>query len=282
MKFTKMHGAGNDYIYVNCFDEQLPHPPEKISGFLSDRHKGIGSDGLVLIMPSDKADVRMRMFNSDGSESEMCGNAIRCVAKYVYDHGICRKSKLTIETGAGILTLDLFETNGKIEKVRVDMGEPILEPALVPTTLRMPNDEQAPVVDLPFELDGETFNVCCVSMGNPHCVTFVNRLNDHWVHVIGKKVESDGRFPRRVNAEFAEVISDHELKMRVYERGTGETQACGTGSCATVAAAILSGRTGRKVLIHLLGGDLEIEWANNNHLFMTGPATEVFSGEIEI
>ena len=277
-----MHGAGNDYIYVNCFEERLPAPPEKIAGFLSDRHKGIGSDGLVLIMPSKMAEARMRMFNPDGSESEMCGNAIRCVAKYVYDHGICRKPQLTVETGAGILALDLFESNGKIEKVRVDMGEPILEPALVPTTLRMPNDEKAPIVDLPFELEGRIFKVCCVSMGNPHCVTFVDKLNDQWVHEIGRKVECDRRFPRRVNAEFVEVISDHELKMRVYERGTGETQACGTGSCATAAAAVLCKRTGRKVLIHLLGGDLEIEWAANNHLFMTGPATEVFSGEIEI
>ncbi len=282
MKFTKMHGAGNDYIYINCFEEDLPKPPEKISGFLSDRHKGIGSDGLVLIMPSDKADARMRMFNPDGSESEMCGNAIRCVAKFVYDHAICRNQRLKIETGAGVLTLDLFEKNGKIEKVRVDMGCPILKPELVPTTLRMPNDPEAPVVDLPFELPGRKFPVSCVSMGNPHCVTFVEDLNDEWVHVIGPQVERDSRFPRRVNAEFVETVSPRELKMRVYERGTGETQACGTGSCAVAVAAILSGRTERKMTIHLLGGDLDIEWADNNHVFMTGPATEVFTGEIQI
>lgn len=281
MKFTKMHGAGNDYIYVNCFDEVLPCRPEKLAPLLSNRHFGIGSDGLVLICASQEADARMRMFNPDGSESEMCGNAIRCVAKYIYDHKICHKTPLTIETGAGILDLDCFLDRDKVVRVRVDMGIPILDPEKIPTLLRMKDaPETDPIIDLPFDLEDRSFKICAVSMGNPHCVTFVDEVNDDWVLNIGPKVEKDPRFPRRVNAEFVQVLSRTELEMRVWERGTGETLACGTGACAVAVAAILSGRTERKMIVHLTGGDLEIEWADDDHVYMSGPAIEVFSGEI--
>ncbi len=281
LKFTKMQGAGNDYVYVDCFHHELTLPPATLAGRVADRHFGIGSDGLVLIMPSEQADVRMRMFNPDGSESEMCGNAIRCVAKYVYDHGLCRKEMITAETGAGILRLSCEVKEGNVSRVRVNMGEPILRPADVPTTLRvLSGNAEQPVVDVPLIIGGKSFPVCCVSMGNPHCVTFVDELTDEWVLSTGPKVEVNEHFPRKTNAEFAEVLSRSELRMRVWERGTGETLACGTGACATAVAAILSGRTDRNVVIHLTGGDLQIEWAADNHVVMTGPAVEVFSGEL--
>ena len=280
MKFTKMEGAGNDYVYVDLFSETLPEPPETLAVKISDRHFGVGGDGLVLICPSDRADARMRMFNADGSEAEMCGNAVRCVAKYVHDRGICRKNPLRIETGIGVLTLDLELKADRVVRVRVDMGEPVLAPEKVPTVLRAASgDPAAPAVDVPFEIDGRDLRVTCVSMGNPHCVVFVDEPTDEWVLGIGPKIEMDPRFPRRVNAEFVKVLSRSELQMRVWERGTGETLACGTGACATGVAAILSGKTDRRVTIHLRGGDLVIEWnEGTGHVIMTGPAREVFSG----
>lgn len=274
MKFTKMHGAGNDYVYVNCFDEPFPDNPPDLARAVSDRHKGIGSDGLILIGPSDTADVRMRMYNADGSESEMCGNGIRCVAKYTYDHAIARKEDLRIETGRGILTLQLFPENGRVERVRVNMGRPILKSADIPTTL--PGD---PPVDSPLDVAGKTLQVTCVSMGNPHCITFVDEATDAWVHGVGPQIETHPAFPNRVNAEFVRVLSPTEVTMRVWERGSGETQACGTGACAVAVAGVLSGRTERRILAHLPGGDLELEWSDGGDVFMTGPAIEVFSGE---
>lgn len=291
MRFTKMHGAGNDYIYVNCFEDPSPSNIPAVAQYVSDRHFGIGGDGLVLILPSDVADARMRMFNADGSEAEMCGNAIRCVAKYVYDHGIRKSETLTIETGAGVLALELEVENGLVHRVRVDMGIPILDSLGIPTLL--PGDpgratpfpvEGGAVIDARLEVEGldAPLLATCVSMGNPHCVTFVESLSDHWVLDIGPRIECHAAFPNRVNAEFVEVVNPHELNMRVWERGSGETWACGTGACAVGVAGVLSGRTERKVIIHLLGGDLEIEWADNQHVFKTGPAVEVFSGEVEV
>ncbi|MBN1908422.1 MAG: diaminopimelate epimerase [Pirellulales bacterium] len=275
MRFTKMQGAGNDYIYVNAFEETLPDDLPELARRVSDRHFGIGADGLILIGPSEAADARMRMFNADGSESEMCGNGIRCVAKYVHDHGIARKTRLTIETGAGVLTLDLEVADGRAERVRVDMGEPILEATRIPTTLA-----GDPVVNVPMTAADRAFRVTCVSMGNPHCVTFVKQLSDEWVLGVGPKVETDPHFPNRVNAEFVEVLSPTEIRMRVWERGSGETLACGTGACAVCVAGVLAGRTERTILAHLPGGDLELTWSEtDNHVFMTGPAVEVFSGD---
>lgn len=274
MKFTKMHGAGNDYVYVNCFTTELPEPPEQLAVKLADRHFGVGGDGLILIGPSEKADAQMRMFNADGSESEMCGNGIRCVAKYVYDHGICQRDHLKIETGAGVLGVDVEVQSQRVQRVRVDMGEPILQSSAIPTTL--PGN---PPLNAELAVTNRLLNVTCVSMGNPHCITFVDELTDDWVLNVGPQVEVDGHFPRRVNAEFVQVLSPTEVRMRVWERGSGETLACGTGASAVCVAGALTGRTERKILAHLLGGDLELEWADNNHVLMTGPAVEIFSGE---
>ena len=282
MRFTKMQGAGNDYVYVNCFEEPIPRAPAELARDVSDRHFGIGGDGLILICPSDVADARMQMFNADGSEAEMCGNGIRCLAKYVYDHGLSKRETLKIETGNGILTLDLELVDGLVDRVRVDMGEPILLSQKIPTTLPgSPARDGNPVVNADLQLGEEQLKVTCVSMGNPHCVTFVDRLSDHWVLEVGPKVETDPHFPNRVNAEFVEVLSPTEIRMRVWERGSGETLACGTGACAVCVAGALTGRTGRKVLAHLPGGDLKLHWADDNHVYMTGPAVEVFSGEWE-
>jgi diaminopimelate epimerase len=280
MRFTKMQGAGNDYVYVDCFSEPAPTDPAGVARRVSDRHFGVGGDGLVLILPSETADARMRMFNADGSEAEMCGNAVRCVAKYVYDHGLATKPTLKIETGRGVLSLDLEVAGGHVERVRVDMGEPILAADQIPTTL--PGNASLrgqPVVDAELPIGGRKLKVTCVSMGNPHCVTYVPKLSDYWVLRIGPKVETDAHFPRRVNAEFVEVLSRGEVRMRVWERGSGETLACGTGASAVCVAGVISGRTDRKILVHLVGGDLEIEWAENNHVYLTGPAMEVFCGE---
>jgi len=281
MKFTKMHGIGNDYVYVNCFSEKLPLEPEKLSQLISDRHYGIGSDGLIIIAPSDVANAKMRMFNADGSESAMCGNGIRCVAKYLYDFGLAPKETLTIETGRGILTLQLTVENGKMALARVDMGEPVLVPEHVPTLLRSRDgDSDQPVVDVPLTIAGRTLAVSAVSMGNPHCVVFVEELTDDLVLGIGPKIETDPAFPQRVNVEFVQVVSPTELRMRVWERGSGETLACGTGACAVAVAGVLAGRSERRVCMELLGGQLEIEWSEaDNHVFMTGPATTVFTGE---
>ena len=274
MPFTKMHGAGNDYVYLNCFDQRPPADISAAAIAMSDRHKGIGADGLILICPSEQADARMRMFNADGSESEMCGNGIRCVAKYVYDHGICSKDELRIETGNGVLNLQLEISDGVAQRVRVNMGRPILKSSNIPTTL--PGD---PPIKAPLQVGGRELAVTCVSMGNPHCVTFVDSLNDDWVHRIGPQIEVHPAFPNRVNAEFIEVVSPTEFKMRVWERGSGETQACGTGACASLVAGVLAGMTERSVLCHLLGGDLELEWSDTDEVFMTGDAVEVYQGE---
>jgi diaminopimelate epimerase len=270
MRFTKMHGCGNDYIYVDCFRNPMPHDPAGLSRQISDRHRGVGGDGLILICPSDKADARMRMFNADGSEAEMCGNGIRCVAKFVYDHGLIRKQTITVETGRGVLALALEVSGGLVEQVRVDMGAPILEAAKIPTTL--PGN---PPINCPLH----DFRVTCVSMGNPHCVIFTKDITDSQVRTIGPMLEKDAAFPNRTNVEFVEVNRPNDITMRVWERGSGETMACGTGACAVAVAGALSGRTQRQIVAHLRGGDLHLHWSeSDNHVYMTGPATEVFSG----
>lgn len=278
MKFTKMHGAGNDYVYVNCFEERVDNPAE-VARKVSNRNFGIGSDGLILIMPSTAADVRMRMFNSDGSESEMCGNGIRCVAKYAYDHGIVSKKEITAETGAGILTLRLFtNSHDKVEKVRVNMGEPRLIRAEIPMT----GDGASRVVDEPLNILHSTFRITCVSMGNPHCVIFVDDVEKFPVEKYGPLIENHEMFPRRTNVEFVQVISGNEVRQRTWERGAGETLACGTGASAVTVACVLNGLTGRAIVNHLSGGDLEMEWPDGGPVFMTGPAMEVFTGEIHV
>lgn len=274
LKFVKMEGLGNDYVYVDCFRQPIPQDPAALARVIADRHFGVGGDGLILVCPSDKADARMRMFNADGSESEMCGNGVRCVAKLVHDHGIATKPRLTIETGRGVLTLDLEIESGKTRRVRVDMGEPILEAARIPTTLA----GNPPVLaDLP--VGGRTLALTCVSMGNPHAVCFVDSITDELVLGLGPQVENHPAFPRRVNVEFVRVDNPGEFTMRVWERGSGETLACGTGACAVAVAGVLTGKLNRKVVGHLRGGDLLLEWDQaTNHVFMTGPAVEVFQG----
>jgi diaminopimelate epimerase len=254
--------------------------PEVVKA-LCDRQFGVGGDGVLAVLPGDPgADARMRVLNADGSEAEMCGNGIRCVAKYVYDHGIQRRDTLQIETAGRVLSLDLQHANGHVHHVRVDMGEPILIPEKVPTTLRSADGPDRPAVNVPLAVGGKEFLVTCVSMGNPHCVVFVPEATDEWVLGIGPKVEIDSHFPKRVNVEFVELLSRRELRQRTWERGSGETYACGTGACAVCVAGVLTGRTDRQVSIHLRGGDLSIEWnENNNHVYMTGPAVEVFTGE---
>jgi diaminopimelate epimerase len=275
MRFTKMQGCGNDYIYLDCFRQAPPRDPAGLSRRISNRHFGVGSDGLILICPSERADVRMRMFNADGSESEMCGNGVRCVAKYAHDYGLVTKSPLTVETGRGVLTLELEVKGGKVERVRVDMGEPILQAARIPTTL--PGD---PPVNVPLQVGDRTLTVTCVSMGNPHCVTYVDDLNDSLVHGVGPLVERHAAFPRRVNAEFVRVNRPDDVTVRVWERGSGETLACGTGACAVAVAGVLTGRTARAVTAHLPGGDLLLHWSEEDgHVYMTGPAVEIFSGD---
>ncbi len=277
MKFTKMHGCGNDYVYVNCFTETVTDP-EKIVGAISDRHFGIGSDGLVLICPSELADCRMRMFNPDGSESEMCGNAIRCVAKYVYDRNIIHHSPITVETLAGIKRIEVHTDENDIARtLTVDMGAPVTEASEVPVIA-----DHSPVKDLKLSTFGREFTFTCVSMGNPHAVTFIDSsVKDFEVERFGKIFEPDVHFPRRANIEFVETVDPEHLKMRVWERGTGETLACGTGTCATVVAACLNGISPRKpVTVDLLGGKLVIEWKESDgHVYMTGPAEFVFDGE---
>ncbi len=280
MRFTKMHGIGNDYVYVDCVRNKPPVDPTALAVAISDRHFGIGSDGLILICPSERADARMRMFNADGSESEMCGNGLRCVAKFVHDHGIATKPRLAIETGRGVLSVDLEVKNGKAERVRVNMSEPILEASKIPTTL--PGD---PPVNAPLTAGGVSFAATCVSMGNPHAVVYVGeeyfRTDDRdLVAELGPKLERHEAFPRRVNVHFVKVHSPSEVTMRTWERGSGITLACGTGACSVCVAGVLSNRTERKILAHLPGGDLELEWsAADNCVYMTGPATEVFTGE---
>ncbi len=277
LQFTKMHGLGNDYVYMDAINQKIENRSE-LAKFVSNRHFGIGSDGLILICPSEKADFRMQMFNQDGSEAEMCGNGIRCVGKFVYDKGLTNKETITVETLAGIKTLVMTAKNGKIETARVDMGEPILEPEKIPVI-----SKENPVKNLKLNEEDKEFNFTCVSMGNPHAVTFIKEdVNKFDICKYGAKLEVNEAFPKKANIEFINVIDNKTLKMRVWERGAGETLACGTGACASTVAAILNGYTSREVTVHLLGGDLKIKWdENDNHVYMTGPATTVFEGKIE-
>lgn len=278
MKFTKMHGCGNDYVYVNCFEEQVADPG-KTAVFVSDRHFGIGADGLILIKPSDAADFEMEMYNADGSRGAMCGNGIRCVAKYVYDNGMTDKTRITVNTGSGVKTLDLSVKDGKVETVRVNMGTPELTAGKIPVLVDTETAVEAPIL-----ADGRDWKFTAVSMGNPHAVVFVDNLDRLQLEVTGPKFENHSMFPDRVNAEFVRVVDDKTIEMRVWERGSGETLACGTGSCAAAVAAILNGKvSGNTVTVCLRGGTLQIEWdREENAVYMTGPATTVFTGEIDI
>ncbi|MCI7272017.1 MAG: diaminopimelate epimerase [Anaerobutyricum soehngenii] len=277
MKFTKMHGIGNDYVYVNCFEESVKNPAE-VSKFVSNRHFGIGSDGLILISPSAIADFRMNIYNADGSQAEMCGNGIRCVAKYVYDYGLTDKTEISVETLAGIKYLRLQVENGKVASVEVNMGAPILEPKEIPVAV-----EESPVVNVPVEVKGKIYHMTCVSMGNPHAIIFMNNVKDLDIEAIGPYFENHTVFPKRTNTEFVEVLDRNTVNMRVWERGSDETLACGTGACATTVACILNDKTENEVTVHLLGGDLKIRWDREaNQVYMTGPATVVFDGEITL
>ena len=275
MRFTKMHGAGNDYIYINCFEEKVTVDVPELARRMSDRHFGVGGDGLILVCPSQTADAQMRMYNADGSEAEMCGNGIRCVAKLVYEHGISKKESMNIETEAGLLSVDLVVDRGQVEAVRVNMGTPVLEASRIPTTFVGDT-----IIELPMNIANRSMRVTCVSMGNPHCVVFVENADDEWVLGVGPQLEIDSHFPARVNVEFVERLSRTEMRQRTWERGSGETLACGTGASAVCVAGVLTGRTDRSVIIHLVGGDLDVEWCeSDNHVYMTGPAEEVFRGE---
>lgn len=307
MKFTKMHGIGNDYVYVNCFEEKVENPSE-LAIKISDRHFGVGSDGLILIKPSEVADFCMEMYNADGSQSEMCGNGIRCVGKYVYDYGLTDKERISVETLAGIKYLDFKIEDGKVSLITVNMGSPELVPDKIPVDVSALNmntssmdasnmndsrtnasetDTKASgltqIVDEALEVDVREYKVTCVSMGNPHCITFVDDTASFPLEVIGPKFESHKFFPNRVNAEFIQIISRNEVNMRVWERGSGETLACGTGACASTVACILNGLTEDEITLHLLGGDLKVRWdRDENVVYMTGPAKVVFDGEIDV
>ena len=277
MEFTKMQGCGNDYVYVNGFENKIDNP-NKLSEIVSDRHFGIGSDGLIVINPSEKADFKMSMYNADGSEGKMCGNGIRCVAKYVYDNKMTDKTTITVETLSGIKTLELNVKNDKVETVKVNMGTPILLPKDVPVV-----SDKAKVVDEPIVIDDKEYRITCVSMGNPHAITFIENTDDLEIETIGPKFENNPIFPDRVNTEFIQVLDRNTVKMRVWERGSGETFACGTGACATVVACVLNGLTDDKVTVKLLGGDLFIEYnREENTVYMTGPAKVSFTGKIEV
>ncbi len=301
MRFTKMHGIGNDYVYVDCIRQPPPRDPAELSRRIGDRHFGVGGDGLILICPSERGDARMRMFNADGSESEMCGNGVRCVAKFVHDHGLSKNNPLKIETGRGVLTLHLEVKGGKVEQVRVDMGEPILEAQRIPTTLTgervinvSPPGPLAELLHQPWSAAcGLDARLTCVSMGNPHVVLYCQDVAKVPLEQVGPVLETAAIFPRRINVHFVQVrphmldapARDEpatEVVMRTWERGSGVTLACGTGACAVCVAGVLTGRTGRQLLAHLPGGDLRLEWLESDgHVYMTGPATEVFSGEWE-
>ena len=275
MKFTKMQGIGNDYVYVNCLQETIENPSE-LAKKISDRHYGVGSDGLIMINPSDKADFEMEMYNADGSRGEMCGNGIRCVAKYVYDYGLTDKTGISVETLAGIKYLDLTVEDGKVVLVKVDMGKPMLRPEEVPVV-----SEKEEVIDEPITVDGQEYRMTCVSMGNPHAVVFIDQdVKEFPLETVGVKFENHERFPKRVNTEFVNVLDRHTAQMRVWERGSGETLACGTGACAVAVACALNGLTEDEVTVKLLGGDLQIKWdREKNTVYMTGPAEVVFDGE---
>ena len=279
MKFTKMHGIGNDYVYVNCFEETVTNP-SAVAKFVSDRHFGIGSDGLILIKPSDIADCEMDMYNLDGSQGAMCGNGIRCVAKYVYDYGIVKKENISVSTKSGIKYLDLTVRDGKVALVRVNMGSPVLTASQIPVV-----SSTEEMINAPLKVNGETYYITAVSMGNPHAIVYMTDVDHLDIGEIGPYFENHMAFPDRVNTEFVEVLDDHTLKMRVWERGSGETLACGTGACAVAVASILNGHVdGEKpVTVKLLGGDLEIFWDRQENLvYMTGPAATVFDGEIDL
>ncbi len=275
MRFAKMHGAGNDYVYVNGFSETVTDPA-RLAVEVSDRHFGIGSDGLILILPSQSADVRMRMFNADGSEAEMCGNGIRCVAKYAYDHGLVERREISVETAAGTLSLQLFANErNRVERVRVNMGRPRLTRGEIPMT----GDPDGQVVNAELQVLDRTFHITCVSMGNPHCVIFVDNVDEFPVEKYGPAIEHHPLFPNRTNVEFVEIVSAAEVRQRTWERGAGETLACGTGAAAVTVAGVLNGRTERRLRNHLLGGELAMEFAEDGHVYMTGPAVQVFEGE---
>lgn len=277
MKFTKMQGLGNDYVYVNCFEEKIENPPA-VARYVSDRHFGIGSDGLIMINPSEVADFEMEMYNADGSRGEMCGNGIRCVAKYVYDYGLTDKTQISVETLGGIKYLDLTVKDGKVVLVKVDMGKPELKSDLIPII-----SENEKVIDEPIEVDGQVYHMTGVSMGNPHTVIYVDDVKNLDLEKIGPKFENHERFPKRINTEFVHCIDRNTVEMRVWERGSGETLACGTGACAVAVASILNNLTDTRVTVKLLGGDLQIEWdREKNHVFMTGLAKVVFDGVIYI
>ena len=278
MKFTKMHGAGNDYIYVNCFEEKVDNP-SLVSVKVSDRHFGIGSDGLVLIMPSEVADFKMDMYNADGSQGKMCGNATRCIAKYVYDNKLTDKEVITLETLSGIKTIKLDIKDGVAVGATVNMGEPILEAKEIPTKF-----EGEKVVRQKLSIDGKDFEVTCVSMGNPHCIVFCDNVKDIEIEKIGPKFENNEMFPERINTEFIRVIGENELEMRVWERGSGETLACGTGACAATVAAILNGfcRRDGEIKIDLIGGTLYTNWASDGSVYMRGPAEKICDGETDL
>jgi diaminopimelate epimerase len=287
MKFTKMHGLGNDYVYVNCFKEAV-RAPEKLAQVVSERHFGIGSDGLILICPSKKANVRMRIFNADGTEAQMCGNGIRCVAKYAYEHKLAKPGRgfevpgqgrlprsLKIETGNGILTVGLMtDSKGKVEQVCVNMGEPILAAEKIP--VRLPVKE---VIEQPMQFQGRAFVMTCVSMGNPHAVFFRDDIAGIELEKVGPAIENHSIFPQRTNVHFVEIINPKEFRMRTWERGSGITMACGTGACASLVAGVLTGRCERSCTAHLPGGDLALTWSEkDNCVYMTGPCVEVFEG----
>ena len=277
MKFTKMHGIGNDYVYVNCFKETVEHPSE-VAIKVSDRHFGIGSDGLILIKPSEVADGKMEMYNADGSQGAMCGNGIRCVAKYMYDYGITDKTSISVETKSGIKYLDLTIRDGKVDTVKVNMGTPILKAVDIPV-----RSEKEQMIDEPVMVDGKEWKITCVSMGNPHAITYIDDVKNMEIEKIGPKFENHEIFPDRVNTEFVHVIDRNTVEMRVWERGSGETLACGTGACAVAVSSILNGLTEEEVTVKLLGGDLKIFWdRTENKVYMTGSATTVFDGEISL
>jgi diaminopimelate epimerase len=279
MRFTKMHGIGNDYVYVNGFVEKITDPAA-LARVVSDRHFGIGSDGLILILPSDKADVRMRMFNADGSEAEMCGNGVRCVAKYAYDHKLTQNNPLQIETGRGIVSLALNVDNEKVRQVTVNMGEPILNLPDIPVNPEIVTAGSAKNLHRLFLMQGNDFvEAAFVSMGNPHAMIYVDDVEQVDLARLGPMIENHKAFPRRINVHFVQVISPTEVIMKTWERGSGITLACGTGACAVAVAGVLTGKSGRKILAHLPGGDLSLEWReSDNSVYMTGPATEVFEG----
>jgi diaminopimelate epimerase len=296
IKFTKMHGIGNDYVYVNGFDQTIADPAS-LAQRVADRHFGVGGDGLIMILPSDKADVRMRMFNADGSESEMCGNGVRCVAKYAFDHGLTRNNPLRVETGAGVLPIDLHVENGKATSATVDMGQPILEMEKIPVLEKVIRGGEGHVWRVAVSGNNTAVpemhrgrgraqrpwmhDMTFVSMGNPHAVTYVDEVKDVDINRFGPWIEHHKAFPRRMNVHWVQIVSPGEVIMRTWERGSGVTLACGTGACAVCVAGVLTGKTGRRLLAHLPGGDLQLEWReSDNHVYMTGPATEVFSGEL--